>query len=120
MRTNIRRLVVVILFVVFAVYLVPTNDAFAATIASGSCGASGSTLTWKLNDSGKLTISGTGKMADYSATYSTDGIHSSAPWFQYRDSIQEIVLSDGVTSIGSYAFVKCNSLIRIIEIVFIP
>ena len=71
-------------------------------IASGTCGANGDNLTWVLYDNGKLTISGTGAMAGYSS--------GSAPWYSNRSSIKSIVIEDGVTGIGSYAFYYCTSL----------
>ena len=46
---------------------------------SGTCGANGNYLTWKLNESGVLTISGTGKMSDYDS--------ASAPWDREKTSI---------------------------------
>lgn len=66
---------------------------------SGNCG---SYLTWTLAD-GTLTIQGTGAMNNYS--YS-----SPAPWNSYRSSISAVVLNDGVTTIGGYAFYDCGSL----------
>ena len=54
----------------------------------------GEDLRWKYED-GTLTISGSGVMDDYSET--------PAPWAQYKDSIEKLVLS-GVTYIGSEAF----------------
>ncbi len=65
---------------------------------SGICGAEGSDLSWSVNtDTGVLTISGTGDMADYT-------LHEVAPWYYYRDSVTSVVIDDGVTSVGSYAF----------------
>ena len=66
-------------------------------IASGTCGAQGDNLTWTLSCDSVLTISGTGAMADYSSS-------SNWPWYSYRESITSVVVEDGVTSIGSYAF----------------
>ena len=62
-------------------------------IASGTSGS----LMWKLTDNGVLTFSGTGKMKNYS--YKTE-----MPWYKYYDRITRIVLEEGVTSIGDYAF----------------
>ena len=72
----------------------------------GFCGADGheSDVTWKLQN-GTLTISGTGTMADYS--------YYQAPWNAYRDTIETVVIEDGVTSIGQYAFYACTSLASI-------
>ena len=68
-------------------------ELFAAN--SNSCGEG---LTWKLS-SGTLTISGTGKMDSYSS--------GGAPWHSQRAGIRQIVISEGVTSIGERAFEDC-------------
>ena len=79
------------------------GDVFpAATIRctalySGNCGANGDNVTWTLDENGTLTISGTGAMADYS-------IRAEAPWYKQGDYITNVIISDGVTSIGEYAF----------------
>ncbi len=59
-------------------------------------------VVWNLTDS-VLTISGAGTMTDYSST-------SSIPWYSYRSSIKSVVIEEGVTSIGDYAFYGCSSL----------
>ena len=59
-------------------------------------GWSGST-TWVLTDDGVLTFSGNGKMKNY--TYKSE-----MPWYKYFDMITRIVIEEGVTSIGDYAF----------------
>ena len=69
---------------------------------SGTCGAN---LTWDLTD-GVLTISGTGPMTDY--TYDTY-----APWYNYKSSITSVVIGDGLTSIGDYAFSDCSNMASI-------
>ena len=74
---------------------------------TGSCGADGDNLTYLLTTDGKLTISGSGKMADYTRSYSPS---DSAPWDSKCDKITSIVLTDGVTSIGNYAFDGCSNL----------
>lgn len=62
-------------------------------VATGSCGES---LTWILDGSGMLTILGSGKMEDYPS--------SSAPWKKYEDQITSLNITEGVESIGNYAF----------------
>ncbi len=69
---------------------------------SGTCGTN---VNWSLSN-GKLTISGTGDMTDY--TSSTD-----VPWEPSRTSIETIVIKDGVTSIGQLAFCYCTNLTTI-------
>ena len=52
-----------------------------------------------------LTIFGTGDMEDY------DDID--APWKPYREEIQTVIIKDGVTSIGNYAFYYCSALAQV-------
>jgi len=47
-----------------------------------------------------LTISGTGAMADFSRP----------PWREYISNITEVIIENGVTSIGDYAFEDCKRL----------
>ena len=65
----------------------------------GSCGDN---LTWTLVD-GTLTISGMGDMESYNS-------EEVPPWDYYRDRITDIVIEEGVTSIGDYAFRECENL----------
>ena len=76
--------------------LLPVNALAAETVSSGSCG---SNLTWELDSDGTLTISGTGEMDFYNT-----------PWKQNRSEIKKVILKNGVTSIGRYAFEDCSSL----------
>ena len=79
------------------------NAAESAEVASGTCGAEGDNLTWTFDSStGKLTISGTGDMADYDIYLE--------PWSFYRRSIKEVEIGNGVTSIGYCAFDDYSSL----------
>lgn len=69
-------------------------------------GTCGDDLTWTLDNSGKLTISGTGAMYDYDCDYESYSFTS--PWAKYRSMIRSVEIGSGVTSIGSYAFVDTN------------
>ena len=71
---------------------------------SGSCGTN---VTYSYVESTHtLTISGTGAMADYE--YS-----SQLPWRSYANAITTVVIEDGVTSIGNYAFYCCTGVTSI-------
>ena len=74
-----------------------------AYIAGGECGADGDNLTWTLDKNGVLTISGSGEMAYYPSEIAV-------PWYQYKDIINEAIISNGVETIGNYAFYECNNI----------
>lgn len=68
---------------------------------NGKCGDN---LKWVFDDeSGILTISGYGKMNNYSNT-------KPAPWYNYRNYIQAVKIDNGLESIGSNAFYKCDNI----------
>ena len=72
---------------------------------SGSCGAN---VNYTYTESTKtLVISGTGEMDDYTSysLYST-----TAPWNSYKDIIQTVIIENGVTHVGGYAFCLCYAL----------
>ena len=70
-----------------------------ADVETGKCGGN---VTYSLDTStGVLTISGTGKMTDYS--------YYSSP-FRYDTKIRAVTIDYGVTSIGDFAFFNCTSL----------
>ena len=72
------------------------SDDSSAEVTSGTTGK----CTWTL-DGTKLTISGNGAMANY-------GYFQWQPWRE--ESITEVVIENGVTSIGDGAFSGCTSL----------
>ena len=76
---------------------------------SGNCGLYGGNLTWDIDDSGNLTIKGTGNMENYQSL--EEG--NTAPWYEKRDEITSVVVADGVSGIGTYAFAGCTKLAKI-------
>ena len=73
----------------------------------GYCGTSGheSDVTWELTGESSnytLTISGTGAMTGYD--------WNGQPWYSNKDNITSVVIGNGVTSIGKYAFHECSNL----------
>lgn len=75
---------------------------------TGSCGEK---LTWTYYQSTKtLTISGTGDMSDYDESVVNGGYV--APWRRQinTQNIQNVMISDGVTSIGDFAFYLCDKI----------
>ena len=77
-----------------------------ATTAWAQIGSCGDNLTWRLT-ARTLTIRGTGAMYDYNHNMKP------APWNDYADQIHEVVIEDGVTSIGAFAFYGCTGLASI-------
>lgn len=70
------------------------------TVVSGSCGDS---AVWSYDsETGTLTISGTGEIYDYD--------YGETPWFEYSRKITSIVIEDGITGIGDYAFAYLYAL----------
>lgn len=61
-------------------------------------------LSWSLSRSGALTISGSGKMPDFSS------VANAAPWDKQKDKIQSVVIESGVQSISGGAFSGCTAL----------
>ena len=105
-----------------AVLLSATLLLTAATFASSaaemapqeeSVGAeSGKTgdCTWTLDNTGTLTISGNGAMKDYNA-YSPNSLLDASPWGPWTGlSVKKVVIGDGVTHIGDFAFTDCIRL----------
>ncbi len=74
---------------------------------SGQCGEN---LTWTYVEATRtLTISGYGEMNNYNPYYARY-----APWSKnYQNELETVIIEDGVTSIGSYAFYGCSGLTSI-------
>ena len=64
---------------------------------------SGGVITWSLNQSGTLTIGGTGTVNS-----------SPAPWETYQESIQNVIMEEGITCIGSSAFSGYRNLQEVV------
>lgn len=84
-----------IVIMLCAVVFIPAKAEAATNGKTGSC-------TWSLNGT-VLTISGSGKMASYSPL----NFHTNAPWGY---EITHVVIENGVTNIGQYAFYGCSKL----------
>ncbi len=74
-------------------------------VDSGTFGMNGDNLTWVLDSTSTLTISGKGMMPG--------SMLGNAPWNKYRTALQRVIIEDGVTSIGSSAFANCYNLLSV-------
>lgn len=102
-RTHILAAFFICCLIVF--FLATDAHAAGTDVASGNCGATGSNVTWTLDSSGLLAITGSGAINDYPYPY--------APWYSNKDKIQTITIGKGITRIGDYAFYGCNNLTSI-------
>ena len=71
----------------------------------GTCGE----VIWILTEDDILSITGIGAMKNYSG-------RTAIPWYEYKNQIKEVVINDGVTAIGNYAFYGMSAL----EAIHIP
>lgn len=78
--------------------------ALSEALGSGSIDGG---LSWSLSRSGALTISGSGKMSDFSS------VANAAPWDKQKDKIQSAVIESGVQSISGGAFSGCSALEKV-------
>lgn len=96
----LRKRILALLLAAMLLLSVLPADALAAEVKSGSCGDN---LHWTLSN-GVLTISGTGAMKDYAAA------GYDPPWLEHEESITSLVVENGVTRLGDYAFMQCTKL----------
>ena len=69
---------------------------------SGSCGKN---VYWGVNKSeGELKIFGIGQMKS--------GV-STGDWSKYSENIKKVIIDEGVTSIGSFAFYRCKNIVEV-------
>ena len=71
----------------------------------------GENAFWTL-ENGTLTVSGSGAMDNYyqATVWDYDQNNIPAPWFDHRDDIKKVIIEDGITMIGAYAFCGCKGL----------
>lgn len=83
---------------------VETSDQ-SENVISGICGDN---LTWTL-ENGVLRISGEGKMYDFCLDDPSID-YPEVPWQNYKAEIKKLIVDEGVTYIGLWAFVSCRNL----------
>ena len=104
---QLKKLSAFVLVLIMAVSSLPLSSSAAEIIASGNCGEGywdenenyvfGDSVTWTLDSDGVLTVSGNG------AIVSDDDLKR-PKWHACDTSIKTVIISEGVTSIGYYAF----------------
>lgn len=84
----------------------PVTTTKADIVASGNYGAEGANVKWTLDSEGTLTFSGKGAMKDFEAV---DGPEPSPMWHG-NEAVKEIVIENGITRIGDFAFDYCTEV----------
>ena len=107
-----KKILAAVLAALMAISMMPFSaiTAFAAKAAdiTGECGAEGDNATYLLEDTtsdgkyDKLTISGSGAIADY--------VQGTRPWASYNNEISTVVVNEGITEIGGWNFCSCSYL----------
>lgn len=72
-------------------------------VCDNSCGTN---ATWSLDASGVLTISGSGAMTDYANA-------GDPPWYAMINDITSIVVKNGITRVGNYAFFNARNVKKV-------
>ena len=106
-KKRILSILLAVLMLLSAVPLGMVDTAYAAAaLASGKCGDS---ATWTLDNTGTLTISGTG--ATYNYDMDDDG-NSAAPWCTKAriQRVNKVVVNSGITELGYSMFSNCTQL----------
>lgn len=68
------------------------------------------TMSWSLNENGKLTIEGKGEMDQKGEWNKAEDV----PWNAVRSEIKEVEIGNGITSLGKFAFYGCENLTDVV------
>ena len=105
MKTIVKKILLTLSAVMLFTVLVCFN---ASARELSENGVFSENLTWSYDDStGTVTIGGTGKMEGYQA------VDYVSPFYENLN-IKNVIIEDGVTTIGAYAFVGCKGVESVI------
>lgn len=112
---NIKK--ILLSFVIAIAFMIPSFTLLASGNEVTDSGVCGDELTWELTENGTgytLSIQGVGDMYNYIMPGQNYDIEPEyAPWYPYRENITEIILEEGITSIGGGAFYACDRFTQI-------
>jgi len=101
MKKRLMSLVLAIFMITSLLVAIPV--ASKAEAYSGKCG---NNLVWEFDSyTGILAIKGTGAMYNYSYSYNSS-TNNSAPWGKYSSQLKSVIIKEGVTTIGTGAFLN--------------
>lgn len=98
-------------FLLALLILISVFPAFPARAAIATEGVCGDNLTWRFS-SNVLTVTGEGDMYDF-LQKSSHNLPGEAPWRMLDTSTARVVIGEGVTSVGDYAFYGFSPLSEI-------
>ena len=93
-----------------------TIKLYETSVTNGFCGIEtmngGANVSWTYDESlHTLTIGGDGPMMYYNSVLNGDQSYSNgAPWKAFADEIEHVVISDGITYVGSNTFAHCPNI----------
>lgn len=112
---NCRKSLAVLLAALMLFSFLPLS-VFAGEFAPMPVESAGNNIKWEV-DGAVLKISGSGEMTDFCVNGEDGnplyGIETGAPWRDYRDTVTTLVIGNGVTTVGSYAFNAFSKLSKV-------
>lgn len=106
-----KQIIAILLLLCMVVSILPATA--SSTTTSGSCGQN---AIWNFDkNTGTLLINGTGKMKNYHSSLYLSKQETLYPalWSDFALEIKNVVISPGITNIGSYAFYGCSNLVAV-------
>lgn len=100
-------LVLSLVLVLTTIFALGVNSASAAT-----SGQAGDNVNWSYNTTtNTLTLSGTGATYNFRAT--NIGSNKKVPWSDYTKTMTKVVVDEGITDLGQYAFYNSVALVSV-------
>ncbi len=109
MKYNNSKRILSLLFAFVMIFTTLFSLGSVPVFGATDSGYAGEDITWSY-DSGTttLTLSGTGATYDFRAT--NLGSNKRTPWESYKPAITKVVVNEGITVLGDYAFYNCVAL----------
>ncbi len=116
MNRTVKRISAILMSLTLA-FSIFSIAASAETVKTGSghCGNYWDNCAWELDESGTLTITGSGDTRDYVYVDGVD-IPEIPPWeeFDMLDSVKKVVIGENITSVGNYFLRNCKNLTEVV------
>ncbi len=92
-----------------------TIKLYETSVTNGFCGIEtmngGANVSWTYDESlHTLTISGGGPMMYYNSVQNGENWNNGAPWKAFAGEVEHVVISDGITYVGSNTFAHCPNI----------